>query len=543
MSGERRAEDATFSRNGSYKNHGRSSSRRLTRGAITVCFVVVLASTLSFVLVSAARGSPSPLHSSAMKVPCGGSIQAAINAAPSGGTINLVPCTYVQQLTIHKSVNIVGAGTGKTIIQSPSVLSPDVYGNSWMIELGNAARVTVSEVTVLVTLQCLVVYPVTGLPYAGGGIGVGGSASLNLDSAAITTTGMPEGAACAGGVSTYGTGVDFGLDYEVGTPPASALLGFGEVSQLTVSGFGFSGPGVEIGGLADAPAGSNAIISQSAIILSANANPGLAAVVVGGGGNATTATLDHDFVDGQAATYSDTVASVAGSVTVTHSTVLGAPGGCGVCAAFSGLAIVEYSYVLAGPGGSALFGGYGGSLIALHNLILGNSSSARFPNGLVASGVLLELAANATVSDNIIGQFECEYNPTYVSEGLCGPDWATQYQAAAIYNLAASPGPFVETNNYIYSSDVGVLSYYGCSQCVVTGNIVVSPNDYGFDGIDGNYSFGPDWIVGGAYGVAAVAYSVNTTVTLTHVAIISPSVAPFYYEVDLNGGTASISGT
>lgn len=528
---------------GRESDRGWQRSRRHTPGVIGVCLVVILATALTLVVTPGARASPSSLGAATVKVPCGGSIQAAINAAHSGATILLASCTYVQQLTIDKSVDIVGAGAGKTIIQSPAILAPDEYGNLWIIELGNGASVTVTGVTVLVTLQCLVVYPGTGLPYASGGIGVGGSASLNLGSSVITTTGMPEGAACSGGVTTYGTGVDFGLDYVVGTPPASALLGYGGVSQVRVSGFGFTGPGIEIGGLANAPAGSNAVISQSAIFLSADANPGLAAVLVGGGGNANTATLDHDFVDGQAATYSDTIASVAGTVTVTHSTILGAPGGCGVCAAFSGFADVEYNSVLAGPGGAGLFGGYGGSLVALHNLILGNTSAARFPYGTVSTGVLLEFAASATVSDNTIGQMECEYNPTYVSEALCGPDWATQYQAAAIYNLDNSPGPFVETNNLIYSSDVGVLSYYGCSQCMVTGNVVVDPVDYGLDGIDGSYNFGPNLIIGGAYGVGAVAYSVDTTLTLSHVVIVGQSVAPSYYEIDFTGGTATVVGT
>ena len=517
---------------GSGSDNKRQRFRHLAPGVIGVCLVMIVASSLALVLVPGARASPTPLGSTTVKVPCGASIQAAINAAHSGETILLAPCTYVQQLTIDKSVNIVGAGTGKTIIQSPAVLTTDVYGNSWTIELGNAAAVSVSGVTVLVTLQCLVVNPLTGLPYASGGIGVGGSASLNLESAVVTTTGLAEGATCTGGVSTYGTGVDFGLDYVVGTPSASALLGYGEVSQVTVSGFGFGGAGVEVGGLADAPAGSYALISQSTIFLSANANPGLAAVCVGCGGSANTATIDHDIVDGQAATYADAVASTGGSsVAVTRSTILGSTGGCGVCASFSGLATVEYSTVLAGVGGAGLFGGYGGSLVALHDLILGNTS-ASIPFGLLSVGVYLVFAQSATVSDNTIGQFECEYSPTYVSDGLCGPDWATQFQAAAIDNIAGSPGPFIETNNLIYSSDVGVFSWDGCSQCTVTGNVVVDPVDYGLDGIDGSYSFGPDVIIGGMYGVASIAYTASTTVSLSHVVMIGQSVGSFYYEND-----------
>ena len=47
--------------------------------------------------------------------------------------------------------------------------------------------------------------------------------------------------------------------------------------------------------------------------------------------------------------------------------------------------------------------------------------------------------------------------------------------------------------------------------------------------------------LGGPYGNAAIAYSLNTTLTLSQSVIVAPSVAPLYYEVDFTGGTATIT--
>ncbi len=47
--------------------------------------------------------------------------------------------------------------------------------------------------------------------------------------------------------------------------------------------------------------------------------------------------------------------------------------------------------------------------------------------------------------------------------------------------------------------------------------------------------------LGGPHGNAAIAYSLNTTLTLSQSVIVAPSVAPLYYEVDFTGGTATIT--
>ena len=51
-------------------------------------------------------------------------IQSAVDAARPGDTIIVRSGTFVEQVTVDKSVTIVGAGARATIIQAPAVLAP-----------------------------------------------------------------------------------------------------------------------------------------------------------------------------------------------------------------------------------------------------------------------------------------------------------------------------------------------------------------------------------------------------------------------------------
>jgi hypothetical protein len=540
-------------------------------------FVVLIGALLvgGYLGVGGALASPTQAP---LKVPCGASIQAAINAAHSGNTILLAPCTYSGALTIDKSVDIVGAGAGKTIITSPALANPLTFGNPWTIEIGNAATVTLSGFTLVVTLQCIISSPyedVNGLPgYAGGGIGVGGSASLDLRSAVVTTTGGTEGGACGStGFQSYGTGIGIGLDYVTGTPAASQLVGFGTVSGVTVSGFGFGGPDVAVGGAANSPAGSFALISNDRIstvgtTLPVQTCPCAWGVTVGFGGNDSSATVVHNILTGTPGTtyfpvqigpdsyplgtgssayigdnwitgggWADGVAvSLSSSATITGNSIAESGTGPyydGIGLVYASAVTISYnSITMTAFEGAGILMEFSSDTTIEFNSITGPTA---------AFGIEL-YGSSATIESNSIGQFECAYNSTLLGEGLCGPDYLTQYQQAGIGDFSDAGLGTVIANNLIFDTDAGIFLDDGCPGCLVTGNVLVNSADYGLVGVDGSYLFSQNQVVGGAYGVAAIAYSVNTAVTLSHVVTVGQSVAPFYYEIDFPGGTATIVG-
>lgn len=478
-----------------------------------------------------------------LKVPCGGSIQGAINGAHSGETILLAACTYTQQFTVDKSVTITGSGVGKTTIESPAAVGPDAFGNLWTIEIGHGASVTLSEFTLLETLQCIPLAPAPfSFPYAGGGIGVGGSATLDLQSAVITTSGGSEGAGCPGGVTSYGTGVGFGLDYALGghPPSASKLVGTGEVFGVSISGFGFDGAAVSIGGQLDSPAGSSALISNDRIFTSADDVDDVAGISLGYGNNASSATVQDSVLSGQLS-YDQYVIDVesGSSATIDGNAIVGMPDGAAIDVAGGSTASIAENSIVAAEGGEGIILD-GGTATITSNLITGIT-------GIVSGAGIYMIDSSATISFNSIGIFECEYVPP-AAPYVCGPSPVNQFQELQDFGILdygdAGLGTTI-ANNYVFQTDIGIFlleSGGACPGCVVEDNLLVNNVDYGLGGFDGDYSFGPNSVVGGLYGVGAIAADIDTTVTLAHVSIIGESVGPFYIESDY-GYTATIVGT
>jgi parallel beta-helix repeat protein len=64
--------------------------------------------------------------------------QAAINAAPAGGTIFVEPGTYTEQLIINKSMVIQGSGSANTFIQAPAILNAGTNGERSIITITGA---------------------------------------------------------------------------------------------------------------------------------------------------------------------------------------------------------------------------------------------------------------------------------------------------------------------------------------------------------------------------------------------------------------------
>jgi nitrous oxidase accessory protein NosD len=109
-------------------------------------------------------------------------IQEAINAASEGDVIKVLPGTYTEQLTISKSLTIIGSGSKSTIINAPTVLTNGILGIPYIIEIINEAEVSMKGFTIsgLETSSCGD-NPLNGVT----GFNVLEGAILNLDSSTI----------------------------------------------------------------------------------------------------------------------------------------------------------------------------------------------------------------------------------------------------------------------------------------------------------------------------------------------------------------------
>jgi hypothetical protein len=532
-----------------------------TMTAVLMLFVLVPAAALG--QSTAAMANPFGYSGPHVKVPCGASIQSAISAAPTGATILLATCTYSGALTIDKSLTITGAGAGKTIITSPPSSDPATFGNPWTIVIGDAASVTLSGFTLLVTLQCIVFFA-PGFAYAGGGIGVGGSANLTFDSAVVTTTGETEGASCSGGEMSYGTGVGFGLDWVTGSPTASELAGTGTVSGVTISGFGFDGVGVSIGGQFDSSA-SYALISNDQISTSADDAVGFPAISLGYGSTSNFATIVDNTLSGllspECTVLPCALIDVEGgsSASISRNTLTGMTEWVGILVGPGSTASIAHNSILTGLSGFGIELDGGTASIVRNSIV-----AAEFGWGIVLFGTTATITSNvisgivgvtsdagiamysssATITFNSIGVFECEFDPAAAGYN-CGPSPVTQINDLGILDFSdAGLGTTIE-NNLVFQTDIGILlleSMGPCTGCVVKDNLLVNNVDYGLGGLDGDYSFGPNLVVGGLYGVGSIAADIDTTVTLSHVAIVGPSVRSFDIESDY-GYVATIVGT
>lgn len=85
----------------------------------------------------------------------GASIQAAINAANNGDTINIAAGTYVENVVANKSVNLAGAGQGSTIIKPATSLPNPCAGSS------TCGSITASTNVVAIQANNVVIHDLT----------------------------------------------------------------------------------------------------------------------------------------------------------------------------------------------------------------------------------------------------------------------------------------------------------------------------------------------------------------------------------------------
>jgi parallel beta-helix repeat protein len=165
-------------------------------------------------------------------------IQAAVDAAPSGATVHVGPGTYPEQVVIGKDLTIAGSGVDATVIQSPATLTPFAVNTrinsplAAIVRVGHGAQVRISGLTVSGPIPCTAVE----------GVAVVQAATLDLFQARVRD--ITHEASCPG-VSALA--VDYGL------PPFMQLEGvpggtdaFGRADHVAVDNyqeFGFIATG------------------------------------------------------------------------------------------------------------------------------------------------------------------------------------------------------------------------------------------------------------------------------------------------------------
>jgi Right handed beta helix region len=76
-------------------------------------------------------------------------IQSAVSAVPAGSVILVCPGIYKEQVTISKSLSLIGSGPSQTTILAPSSLSADSFGLQNIVDIsGPATKVTLSGFTI-----------------------------------------------------------------------------------------------------------------------------------------------------------------------------------------------------------------------------------------------------------------------------------------------------------------------------------------------------------------------------------------------------------
>jgi hypothetical protein len=191
-------------------------------------------------------------------------IQAEIDSAPPATTVHLPSGTYIGQLRVDKNLDLVGAGEGKTILQSPSIMKVDSLGNVFVIEVGDAASVQISDLTVRVTEQCMLA---NGIGVAtGGGVGIRDNSTLKIWNVKVVAFGdypdldQPCTTHGSAGMISFGRAISIGLDDALGT--ALQVEGHGSVDEVTAQGFDIFS--ISVGGVRGA-SGSTATIENNVV--------------------------------------------------------------------------------------------------------------------------------------------------------------------------------------------------------------------------------------------------------------------------------------
>jgi parallel beta-helix repeat protein len=157
-------------------------------------------------------------------------IQAAVDAAAPGGTVNVKAGTYTEEVVIGKDLNLRGAGKGATVIKSPALLTPyavDVRNGSpftAIVRVGHGAHVRISELAISGPVPCGIVFGVAAVQ----------SATLELTDARVSDV-VPAATTCS--PPLIGKSVQFGLPPRIEIDGALGTSASGRVAGVVVDTF------------------------------------------------------------------------------------------------------------------------------------------------------------------------------------------------------------------------------------------------------------------------------------------------------------------
>jgi parallel beta-helix repeat protein len=177
-------------------------------------------------------------------------IQAAVDAAAPGDTINIQGGTYTEEVVIGKDLNLRGAGAGATVIKSPATLTPYAVDTrngtqfTAIVRVAHGAHVRISGLTVSGPLPCQFVFGIVAVQ----------SANLELTDARVSDM-QPVPGVCPEPSPFGGRGVQFGLTRPILIDGEQGTRASGRVTHVVVDSYldvglaataPFSGPPTEV---------------------------------------------------------------------------------------------------------------------------------------------------------------------------------------------------------------------------------------------------------------------------------------------------------